>query len=76
MAISIANYNNLQQLETSKISLKKHDSLYDNDSDSNITDFSNFNYYDNHEFHKLCHKPSFKAEQNTRILHTNICSIS
>ena len=67
MAISLANYNNLQQVETCEVLLKGHDSLYNNDSDSNMTDFSNFNYSDNHEFHKLCNKPSFKAEHKTGI---------
>ena len=77
MAISLAYYNNLQQLETCKVPLKEHDSLFNNDSDSNMADLSNFNYYDNHECHKLCNKPPFKAEHKTGILHTNIfCSIS
>ena len=75
-AISLNNYNNLEQLETCKISLKEHDSLFNNDSDSNLANFSNFTYYDNHEFHKLSNKPSLKVEQKLGILHTNICSIS
>ena len=77
-AISLTKYNNLEQLETCKISLKEYDSLYNSDSDSNLTDFSNFNYFDNHEFHKLSKKPSFnfKVKQKIGILHTNICSIS
>ena len=50
--------------------------MFNTDSDSNLANLSNFNYYDDHEFRKLSNKPSFKVEQKLGILNTNTCSIS
>ena len=75
-ATSLADYSHVKQLETCKLTLKEHDHLYKSDIDVNLNSFSNFSYYDNHEFHKLLNSPPLDKNKMSSILHTNISSIS
>ena len=49
--------------------------LFKNDVDTNLDDSTNFNYYDNHEFHKLTQKLNLNKNNTSGILHTNISSV-
>ncbi|KAG1675725.1 hypothetical protein GQR58_014551 [Nymphon striatum] len=74
-AVSLVNYSHLDRLETCKLAFKEHEILFKNDVDTNMENSTNFNYYDNHEFHKLAQKLFFNKNKTSGILHTNISSI-
>ncbi len=62
-AISLSDYDHLEKLETCKLTLKDHETLYSNDIDSNMNSFTEFDFYDNHEFHKLTNSYSINKEK-------------
>ena len=73
--ISLVNYSHLDRLKTCKLAFKEHEMLFKNDVDTNLDDSTNFNYYDNHEFHKLTQKLNLNKNNTSSILHTNISSV-
>ena len=72
----MSDYSHLEQLETCKLTFKEHEVLFKNDIETNLDNLSNFNYYDNHEFHKLIKSPSVNVHKISSIFHTNISSVS
>ncbi len=75
-AVSLSDFSHIEQLETCKLTLKEYDHLFDNDVDCNLIKLSDFDYYDNHEFHKLINSSTFDTNKMSSIFHTNISSIS
>ncbi len=72
-AVPVINYNHLDRLETCKLALKEYEKLYKSDVEANLENNNNFDYYDNHDFHKLTNQ--LETNKMSSIMHSNISSI-
>ena len=75
-AVSLSDYSHLEQLETCKLTFKEHEVVCKNNVGSNLENFSDCDYYDNHVFHRLLKSPFINVNKTSSIVHTNISSMS
>ena len=68
--------NTISELGLNKLNLNNFHPNIDNDIDHNMNLNSDFNYYTNHEFHKLCNKLNQYKSQFFSLMHTKICSLN